>query len=417
MKLFLSSLLIVISASVFSVQAKEHTNTSWNALSDPKLLIKHCDAQFTRNSNQPTCVIFPDSHDQAKVFSKMLWEAWSGHTQLARYKFNMLQLNEDKVWSLWGGIGLLELENYTGNQIAVTSLLRRLKEDFLSSEKPLFIEMYEHYELWHASDNYEWARLKKLLGKYSKEKIRNDPELFFLQSTILVNNEQELELEKLLNEASPSVKKTIHYVNSMIEYTTLKYGIKELDSVIRKFAKDRPEDTKIAFSFAIQELSDNDPDVSEAALNRLYKISEASRKDVGLILSVLVILGAHKKFDESDKVLNMANFGDDVVLDDFVAYHNYMALTHLYKNKIEFYEAFNRVEKAISLAPKDTTANRLKVTIARENGRPDLALGSLRVLLEASPNYEGYRNQVIYFRNKYKTPEFESLYQRMINYH
>jgi len=391
---------------------QEFANTVWNVLSDPKQLTKYCDAQFTKNSNEATCIVSSDSADQARVFSSALWEIWSGHTQLAKEKLE--QLYEDKTWSLWGGVGLLELAHHTGNQNELTSLLEQLKEGFLSSENPQFISSYEFYELWYAKNNFEWARLENLLAKYSEEKINNDPELFFLQSSVFFTNGREPELKELLDEVSPVVKKTIYYVYSLVNYTSLKSGIKESDSIINKFVTTRPEDTELAAEKIYLELLDDNPAIVEDALNRLYDIVDLSSKDVNLILHMMLTLATDQKYDESVKVFNIANFGDDVVLEDFVMYHTFSAWEHVHMG--EYDSAFYKLEKSINMAPKDTAANGLKVLLAKKFERPDLALSSLKILLETNPHNESYRNLILYFRNKYETPELEVLYRRMIGH-
>lgn len=413
MKNFLTSLLIVTGSLVCSVQAKEHDNTSWNALSDPGLLMEYCESQFIKDSSQPTCDISPNSSTRARMFSEGLWETWSGRTHLAEMKFKYLY--ESEKWSLWGSIGLLELAYTTENKNELASLLKKYKESFLSSDKPLFLKTYEHYELWHASENFEWEKLESLLQRYSKEQIQNDPALFFFQSSILVNNKQILELDELLSEVPLNVKETIHYINAMVAYTSLKYGEKERDIIISKFAKERPKEIAIVLSDAFNELSNDDPDVSKAALSKIYKITKSSKENVNLVLKTILILCAYNKFYESTEVFKIANFRNDVILDDFTAYHSFLAWVYLSQNLDN--EVLNRVEKAIDMAPKDLTANRIKLYLARKNEEPDLALSSLKVLLNTSPHSESLREEISYFRNKYKTSEFESIYQQMITNH
>ena len=140
MKNFLTLIPIIIGVFSFTVQAKEHDKSIWNLHSDPNDLITYCDAQFTKNSNRPACTISPDSADEAKIFSHALWEIWSGRARLARTKLN--QLHNNKIWSLWGGAGLLELAYQTGNQQQLGSLLKLTKKDFIASEKISFINLY-----------------------------------------------------------------------------------------------------------------------------------------------------------------------------------------------------------------------------------------------------------------------------------
>lgn len=413
MKNFLSVLLIGIGTLVFNVQAKEHDKTLWNVLSDPKDLITYCDGQFVKNSNKPTCTISPNSADEAKVFSKALWEIWSGRTKLARAKLN--KLHNNKKWSLWGGIGLFELAYQTGNQKQLGSLLKLLKKDFFSSENTLFINLYNYYELMYAGGNHEWKRLESLLGKYSKEIILYDPVLFSLQSRIFYIKKQESELAKLINKASPTVKKTSYYVPSVSYYTFLKFGIKESNAILRRYATDRPEDMVLTVSYLHQQLLDKNPNVAKNALNKLLEIIRSSKNNINLIFQTVLTLIQNKKYNESVNVLKMANFNNDVVLDDFVSYHIYLAWHDVYMGKDD--AALNKLEEALSMAPRNIDVHDLKFLLERKHERPELALNSLKVLLESDPHNNNYRNEFSVFRKIYKLPELKSLYQRMNTYH
>ncbi len=181
-------------ASTLVSNNPEYAHSTWNRSADPKLLIEYCSNQFSAKNNVTDCSLAPNSAEQAKLFANALWKVWSGHTHQAKEKFKQLQ--QEKPWSLWGKLGLLELANHTGNQNKLGLLLDRFKQDFLSSKNDIFIQSYKYFELWHAYSSLEWVELEGLLDKYTIEQITSNPELLFMQSNVYLVSGQKEKLEK-----------------------------------------------------------------------------------------------------------------------------------------------------------------------------------------------------------------------------
>ncbi len=398
------------STSVFNNQ--EYVHSTWNSSSDPKLLIEYCSDQFSERNNVTDCSLAPNSAEQAKLFANALWKVWSGHTHQAEEKFKQLQ--QEEAWLLWGKVGLLELANHTGNQNKLGLLLDRFKQDFLSSKNDIFIQSYNYFELWHAHSSLEWVELEDLLNKYTIEQITSNSELLFMQSSIYLASGQKEKLGKLLNQARPEAKKSAYYVYSLVYLTDLKLNVIESDSIIKRFAITRPEDDSLALAKARLELLDDNKAVSEAALKKILDITKSHKKDVRFLLDIREILFSNHKFEAAKLVFKSTDLAG-VVLEDFVMFKTVLAWEFILKNRFDY--AISKLEEALNMAPRDLAANWLKVLIAKKLERPDLVQNSLKVLLDANPYNQSYRNQISHFRNKYKTPEFEVLYKRMIEHH
>lgn len=383
--------------------------TVWNEFSDPKLLIKHCLSQFKKNLDATDCTLSTSSADQTKLFSNVLWEIWSGHTGLAKDKIESLQ--QEEPWSSWGNIGLLELALHTGNQTQLGSLLAQFRDSFLSAKNTSLLQSYKYYELWYARNELEWEKLEALLEKYSIEQITKDSELLFLQSNVFFVRGQRDYLEKLLNQTKLSVRNTVDYTYSLIYLAILKSDTEESKTIVNKFAEDSPENIDIVLEKAQMDLLDTSPTVREAALRKIHNIAKLFSKDLGLLLSVMESLLTHHKFDEAGRIFNYIDL-TNVILDDFVMFHTITAWNDIYM--AEYEDALLKIEKALKMAPKDLAANWLKVLLAKKFERPDLAQDSLEILLRANPFNKNHINQILHFRNKYKTPELEALYQGMI---
>jgi tetratricopeptide (TPR) repeat protein len=384
-------------------------NTVWNEFSDPKLLIKHCLSQFKENNDATDCILSTSSADQAKLFSSVLWKIWSGHTVLAKDEIELLQ--QEESWSLWGNIGLLELALHTGNQTQLGSLLVQFRDSFLSANNTSLLQSYKYYELWYTRNELKWKKLGALLEKYTIEQITRDPELLFLQSNIFFVRGQRDYLEKLLNQTELSARNTVDYTYSLIYLAILKSDTEESKTIINKFAEDSSENIDIVLEKAQMDLLDTSPTVREAALRKIHHIAKLFSKDLGLLLSVMESLLTHHKFDEAGRIFNYIDL-TNVILDDFVMFHTIRAWNDIYM--AEYEDALLKIEKALKMAPKDLAANWLKVLLAKKLERPDLAQDSLEILLKANPFNKNHINQILHFRNKYKTPELEALYQCMI---
>ena len=391
---------------------QEFDNMVWSHSSDPKLLVKYCLFQFRKTTNFTHCVLSSSSAAQAKLFGRALWEIWLGHTQLAKETLDVLQ--QDGHWSLWGKVGLLELALHTGNQIQLTSLLLQFNNDFLSSGNIALIQSYKHYELWNTWNDLEWIRLEELLNKYTIKEIATDSKLLFLKSNVYFVRGQEEFLEELLKQSHPQVKNTAEYFYCLVYLAILKSGPDNSKNIIKKLAKDWPEDTEIVLEKVLSDLQDSDPTVQKFALKEIYDIAKLFNKDSKLLLEIMESLLTYHKFEEAGQVFKYLDL-NKVVLDDFVLFHTISAWNDIYK--VEYDSALSKLEKALEMAPKDLAANWLKVLLIKKLERPDLALRPLKILFTANPYNQSYRNQITYFRNNYDMPELESLYQRMIEHH
>lgn len=384
-------------------------STVWNEFSDPKLLIKHCMSQFKEKNDATNCILSAGSTGQAKLFSSALWAIWSGHTILAKDEIELLK--QEEPWSLWGNIGLLELALHTGNQTQLGSLLTQFRDGFLSSKNTSLLQSYNYYELWYTRNELEWKKLEVLLEKYTIEQITKDSELLFLQSNFYFVQGQRDDLEKLLNQTKLTIRNTAEYAYSLIYLAILKSDPEDSKAIIKKFAEDSPENIDIVLEKALMDLLDTNPIVREAALRKIHDIANLYSNDLGLLLSVMESLLTHHKFDEAGRIFKYIDL-TDIILDDFVMFHTITAWNDIYM--AEYEDALLKIEEALKMAPKDLASNWLKVLLAKKIERPDLAQNSLEVLLKANPYNKNHINQILHFRNKYKTPELEALYQSMI---
>ncbi len=388
------------------------TDMVWNELSDLMSLINYCSSLFKTNNNASSCVLTSESSEQIKLFASTLWKIWSGHSRRAKEDLELFQ--QEEAWSLWGKIGLMELALYTGNQKKLASLLDQFKDDFLSTKNNSLIEAYRNYELWHAFEDLNWKKLEKLLEKYTINQITSNPNLFLFQSSIYFVNGQRKKLKNFLNQTHPEVKVSANYINGLVYLAILEPKLERLDIIKKIFPTDRPWSVDIIFEMARLELMNDNPAVQEDALEKYFDIAKLSRNNPAYLLEIINSLASHHKFAEAEEIFKYLDV-KYVDLEDFVIFKTVSAWNYVYIGDYE--NAAYEIELALKMAPKDLTANWLKVLLIKKLERPDLALRPLEILFTANPYNQSYRNQITYFRNNYDMPELESLYQRMIEHH
>lgn len=375
----------------------------WTRSSDPELLIIYCASKFTVSNQDSTCALGEGSKPQVVAFSDALWKTWSGHTVDARTVFTSLL--RDNESALWGELGLLELATYTNNHRELASLLGRF-EKILSNRDPIYRRLYEHYRIAHAEDTSDWAGLQKLLSKYSREQILNEPVLFSAQSRVLFVKGQRLQMAELLRTARSNIRGTTLYMLSKADYAVLEEGIGASKAAIRKLAASHPEDQRLALELAYIDIYQSSASVTSAGLKKLNNFARLSPNNVRLLLSMAVTLASYHKSDDSAQIFRLID-SRRTNLNDFALFHILSAWDAVYWGNID--QARKSLGEALEMAPRHVAANWLKVLIAKRRDDPRAGAEALAPLMESDPYNENYISLVMYFRDKFNTADFERL--------
>lgn len=379
----------------------------WSSDSDPELLMEYCAARFVVKPQSASCALARGASDEPTALAEVLWNIWTGRTQVAGAILN--RLLEGKESRLWGAVGTLEFAHYSERHKVLAELLRKYNSDPLQSN-PRFVPIFRRYQVAYLESVSDWTRLEELLQKFSQQEVMEDPELFSALARLRYVRGQASELKALLDAAAVNLGKTTVYQQRKADFLVLEKGIPASKSEIDNFTKSYPNNPELLMQSSYSALLNSSPDISQAAWKALLETARASQRNVRLLLDMATTLASYHKPVESSQIVRLID-RDGTDLDDFTISHVLWGWVHVFEGNIP--GAMKELEVALTMAPNHVPANWLRVLIARQNGDPQKALEALKVLLAADPYNNNYRNLAKYFAETFESSELKALYRRL----